>query len=574
MTNYSGYMGKVALLDLSEGEVRDYPWSDEERKRYIGGKAMAEKLLSDMLKGNEDALSPESPLVIATGPLTGTGAPCSNHFFIAAKSPLSGGASVSGCGGDFGLYLKKAGFDALIIKGKCENPTWIVMKNDKFSFNACGKLWGMELTAAQAEMKKRLDEQRNCNAKCGMLCIGPAGEKLVPIASVAGGERDALHCDLGAVFGAKNLKGIVATGNNDVPVSDRASAVKNRVDWVAAMRKHPLTGELLPMMGTAGFVGKLQASGLLPTKNYSAGTSDRAQELSGESFAKDRNIGCTGCTYCPIKCERHVRNDLGTLMGPGLEAMALLGSNIENYDVNFIIKWSRRLHELGLDLRLAANVLAKAMDDGKYGVAFGKTDGVCELFDEIASGAGAAAELAKSLSSGAELDLEALAVGSYIGAESPAVARLCEELEEAIASCGQCEKILYSEIPAWFIEKDGTAVAYFARKLMPLAAALLRIAGKLPESVQLPLPMSAFAAEMKHSVGMKMTLDDFLAAGRSGMDAAKSLGIADKKAALPKGLAESKKAAKPFAVKLPTLDDIKSGALALPNITGLFARKA
>ena len=56
MTNYSGYMGKVALLDLSEGEVRDYPWSDEDRRQYIGGKAMAEKLLADVLKGKTDAL--------------------------------------------------------------------------------------------------------------------------------------------------------------------------------------------------------------------------------------------------------------------------------------------------------------------------------------------------------------------------------------------------------------------------------------------------------------------------------------------------------------------------------------
>ena len=134
------------------------------------------------------------------------------------------------------------------------------------------------------------------------------------------------------------------------------------------------TGDLLPVMGTAGFVPKLQSAGLLPVKNYSAGTSDRASEIGGESFAKDHNIGCTGCTYCPIKCERLMRNDLGTLMGPGLEAMVLLGSNIQNYDVNLIIKWSRKLHELGLDLRTAANVLAQAMDEGGHGVAFGKSE--------------------------------------------------------------------------------------------------------------------------------------------------------------------------------------------------------
>ena len=193
-----------------------------------------------------------------------------------------------------------------------------------------------------------------------------------------------------------------------------------------------------------------------------------------------------------------------------------------------------------------------------------------ELFSEIASGE--AVELAKAAVETPRLDLEALAVGSYIG-EASATAQLWAELNEAVASCGQCEKLLYSEIPAWLVKKDGTAAAFIARKLMPVAVALLRIAGKLPESVGLSLPMSAFATEMKHSVGMELSLDDFLTAGKNGIEAAKTLGGEDTKVVLPKGLTSLSKAL-PFAIKLPTLDEIKSGALRLPDITGLFARKA
>ena len=85
--------------------------------------------------------------------------------------------------------------------------------------------------------------------------------------------------------------------------------------------------------------------------------------------------------------------------------------------------------------------------------------------------------------------------------------------------------------------------------------------------------MSAFATEMKHSVGMELSLDDFLTAGKNGIEAAKALGGEGTKVVLPKGLASVSKAL-PFAIKLPTLDEIRSGALRLPDITGLFARKA
>ena len=78
MTDYCGYMGKVLQLDLTTGKRSEYPWSDQDRELYIGGKAMASKILFDNLTGAEDPLGPENLIVIATGPLTGTGAPSSS----------------------------------------------------------------------------------------------------------------------------------------------------------------------------------------------------------------------------------------------------------------------------------------------------------------------------------------------------------------------------------------------------------------------------------------------------------------------------------------------------------------
>ena len=111
-TKYGGYMGRVAIVDLSTGKVSEYPWSDEERKLYIGGKTMAAKILGDNLTKDTKALSAENMLVITTGPFTGSGTPSSSRFNISTLSPQTGIITSSNCGGNFGYYLKKAGFDA------------------------------------------------------------------------------------------------------------------------------------------------------------------------------------------------------------------------------------------------------------------------------------------------------------------------------------------------------------------------------------------------------------------------------------------------------------------------------
>ena len=172
MTNYCGYMGRVALLDLSARKAENYVWTDSAREKYIGGKAMASKILYDNLTGKETAFDPENLIVIATGPLTGTGAPSSNRFDISSLSPLTGITSSSNCGGNFGHYLKKAGFDALIIRGRCEQPTWVEIENGEFRFHDAAGLWGLKVSETQETLQRTLDAAHGRSVRCGMVAIG------------------------------------------------------------------------------------------------------------------------------------------------------------------------------------------------------------------------------------------------------------------------------------------------------------------------------------------------------------------------------------------------------------------
>ncbi|MBR3587801.1 MAG: aldehyde:ferredoxin oxidoreductase, partial [Oscillospiraceae bacterium] len=239
MTDYCGYMGKVLLLDLSTGRTENYIWTDLDREKYIGGKAMASKILYDNLTGAEKPFDPENLIVIATGPLTGTGAPSSNRFDISSLSPLTGITASSNCGGNFGLYLKKAGLDALIIRGKCETLSWLEIDNGEFIFHNAQELRDLKCGETQAALQEKLNAEHGKKVSCGMICIGPAGENLVRFASVISGERAAGRAGMGAVFGSKNLKGITAAGDAIPSIYDREGAAAHRKKWVNDIRRHP-----------------------------------------------------------------------------------------------------------------------------------------------------------------------------------------------------------------------------------------------------------------------------------------------------------------------------------------------
>lgn len=336
-SKYGGYMGRVLQINLSTGDVTDYPWTDKDRELYIGGKTMAAKILYDTLTGRENAYSEENPLIISTGPLTGTGAPSSSRFNISSLSPQTGFISSSNCGGTFGYHLKRAGIDALIITGRREERTWIEIDNGSVTFHNADGLWGTRVTECQRLLAEKMSSKRGCDIKFGKLCIGPAGENLVRYSAVISDERAAGRTGMGAVLGWKNVKAIAVCGNHDTPVHDPSATKKWCQKWFRYLRNHPLTGNQLPRMGTAGLVSSMQMRGLLATKNYTEGRFEHFDKVNGETLAEEYNIVNKGCLNCPIKCARTVTVEGEDVKGPELETLGLLGGGILNKDLYHIL---------------------------------------------------------------------------------------------------------------------------------------------------------------------------------------------------------------------------------------------
>ena len=566
MTKYSGYMGKVLMVDLSKSLVSEYPWSDEDRELYIGAKAMASKIMFDNFTGKETAFSEDNLIIVSTGPLTGTGAPCSNRFNISTLSPLTGITTSSNCGGNFGYYLKKAGIDALVIRGKCPVPTWIEIKNDKFFFHEAGDLWGMKVSQSQEELQRRMNEARKCRVKCGMLSIGPAGENMVKYAAVISGERAAGRAGVGAVFGSKNLKAMVATGNHEVPVFDPEKTTKLYQKWTETLRKHPLTGNQLPKMGTAGLVSPMQMRGILSTRNYAYGQYEHFDKVNGEVLAEDYNIVNKGCMSCPIKCARTVNVEGQEVKGPELETLGLLGGGIMNDNLELILKWNYELDELGMDTISAASTLAWAMEANeqglwKNGLSFGKTANISKTFENIAYRRGIGNELAEGSrwlsekyggkdfaiqSKGLELAAyePRRSVGQGLGyavsnrggchlnggylvivenlglnadPQTPhAKADFCmfmQDLMESVSMTGQCLFTSYAVFPSFLISKPNSVVTKTVNKVIPFLGPVVRILNKFPEIASFHLFLLPHTKAIEYATGMKCNLARFIRAG-------------------------------------------------------------
>lgn len=595
-SRYTGYMGKVMQLDLATGQVSEYPWSDRERELFIGGKIMAAKILSDHFDGTEKAFGEENIIVISTGPLTGTGAPSSSRFNISTLSPLTGILASSNCGGSFGYYLKKAGYDALIIKGKSEKRTWIEINNNNFIFHSADDMWGTKISECQEILADKIKAKNGEKAKYGHICIGPAGENLVKYAAVLSGERAAGRAGVGAVFGSKNIKAITASGNHIIPIYDKKKTTEWNKKWFKYLKKHPLTGNQLPRLGTAGLVSSMQMRGLLATKNYQYGKNPDFEKVNGETLAEQYNVVNKGCITCPIKCARTVEVDGKQVKGPELETLGLLAGGILNDNLELVNRWNYQLDELGIDTISAANTLSYAMEANEKGLwnnglEFGKTDNISQVWEDIAFRRGIGDELAEgsrylSKKYGGEefamnvkgLELAAyeprMAAGQGLGyavsnrggchlnggylvileglglntnSNTPKAkadfTMLFQNLMEMISASGQCLFTSYAFFPGFLITQPNGPIAKVVNAAIPHIGFVLRAINKWPTALKLHLPVFHHTKIFPCAVNMSMNFGRYIRCGERGYTLERYInsrfGITEKDDTLPKRLTDT-----------------------------------
>ena len=214
MNNTYGWKGSLLRGNLTSGESQLIP-TDNLTERFIGGRGVLSKIYWDEVDLKTDALHPENPLILMTGPLSGTPALSGNRWFMAGKSPLlyPDQFGLGSIGGSMAVKIKAAGLDGIVVTGRAQKPSYLYIKNGTLEIRDASGLWGCEIP----DTLKRLSDEHGNNAQA--VCIGPAGENKVRFAIAMSDNGSCGGSGFGAVMGSKNLKAIVVEGSGKVAVA-------------------------------------------------------------------------------------------------------------------------------------------------------------------------------------------------------------------------------------------------------------------------------------------------------------------------------------------------------------------
>jgi len=392
MQEIIGTSNRVLLVNLTTKQSETYHVKDRERRLYLGGKGLGLKLICDRMKPRVDPLGEENIIAFMPGVLMGTGAPCSARFASVTKSPLTGIMGASSCGGPFGMHLKTAGWDGLLIRGKSDSPAYLLITSNGVEFKDARDLWGLDSFTVQSELGER--------HQGGALVIGPAGENLVRFANIVSGERFLGRGGMGAVLGSKNLKAVVAKGGvYKVKPSDPVMFEKLKKRATGYINRNSVTGGLYRHYGTPANVTLNARGGILPTNNFQYGSHADALRLSGEETKRNHQISHHTCKPCTILCGKKGIFGGQTLPSPEYETVCLLGSNLGIFDIERISEWNRICGEMGMDTISAGGILAWVMEATERGfvqskLKFGSPEGVSDALLDMALVRGFGREMA------------------------------------------------------------------------------------------------------------------------------------------------------------------------------------
>ncbi|MGC8896393.1 MAG: aldehyde ferredoxin oxidoreductase family protein [Candidatus Bathyarchaeia archaeon] len=293
-----GYAGRVLHIDLTTGKTHVEPLNEDYAKKYIGGIGLGMRLWLDHSKAGVEPFSPENPLILTTGPISGTVWPTggNGHAFV-SKSPQSYGVGEAKSHGSFGTELKRAGYDAVIFKGKSEKPVYVWIDDDSVQLLDASHLMGKSPAETEDTIKEELGDYY-----IRVAAIGPAGEKLVRIACIINEKtRAAGRTGMGAVMGSKNLKAIAVRGTHDVAVAKPDEFMEFVKEFHERM-KGPAT-QKYRTLGTPENVLVHNALHCMPTRNYNNAHFEAAERVSGETLNERFVAKIIGCSSCAMRCE-------------------------------------------------------------------------------------------------------------------------------------------------------------------------------------------------------------------------------------------------------------------------------
>ena len=365
-TSYVSDLSNVLYIDLTN-ETSKVVNRQDLYDKYLGGTGVATMLMHEEFKEGTHALDPESPIILSIGPLSGI-FPCCTKVVAVFRSPLTGEFGESHAGGRLAMAMRFAGYSSIVITGRAKCPFYLSIYNNEIRFKDASSIWGLSSTTDVGKILRNVEPSAG---KRSIIRIGTAGENMIRYANVnVDTYRHFGRLGLGAVFGAKNLKAIVISGDGEIEVPDVSTYSKtykkifsNIVETDLMEKYHNLgtTENILPLNELSG----------LPTRNLQQTFFEYAETISGENFADNYLVRKISCAHCPIGCI-HIAM-LKTSFGPSheyeikhisydYELVYALGTNLGILTPKGVLKLIERCEQYGVDIISMGVVLAWATE--------------------------------------------------------------------------------------------------------------------------------------------------------------------------------------------------------------------
>ncbi|MCS7386600.1 MAG: aldehyde ferredoxin oxidoreductase family protein [archaeon GB-1867-005] len=392
-----GWMGKLLEVDLTNKKSKVRTLNDETALSFLGGRGIGVYLIFCMVDPQVNPLSSENILIFAAGPLTGTITPSSSRCAAVSKSPLTGTIFDSNAGGQLGPEIKASGYDAIIISGSSSKPAVIIIDCGEVKVKGADAYWGMKTSETIKAIKQDFGNEFE------VACIGPAGENQVYFACIRAGDGNFFgRGGLGAVMGSKNLKAIAIRGNSKVEVANAELLSKLSGKAIDRIKINPITGKVLPKLGTPFLTKIIDNIEALPTRNFCEKSWTEAGIYSGEvieEYVTDREA----CPMCPIACKAKIEVDGVKMHRPEYESLWALGVNCQVKELKQVFSASKLCDELGLDTISTGSTIACLIELSQRGVinekiSWGDGEAITNLIEKIAK----REDLGKIMALGAE----------------------------------------------------------------------------------------------------------------------------------------------------------------------------
>jgi aldehyde:ferredoxin oxidoreductase len=374
-----GWRGKILQVDLSDSRIWEEELPQELMRDYIGGSGVNARLLYNLLRDNPriDPLSPGNPLIFGFGPVVGTSFPCATRYTVTSKSPLTGIFGDSNAGGYFGVKMKQAGYDHIVVRGSAKQPVALLIEEAKTpELVDAREMWGLDTYATDDKIHEKFGE-------CETARIGPAGENMVRYANIFSGTKRVSangRAGMGCIMGSKRLKAVIVKAGGAVPAADGEKLNDLCRKYGELWGKGPATAAnseygtliLIAQIGTE--VGVKNDQGKISL--------EQLERYDLQTFLDKYKDGKSSCYRCPIGCSQKWKVDEGPYQGERGDKIEFghyhyLGPHLGVFDYPSLFHVADLANRMGMDSAQFGWNLAMAMECFQRGILGSEdTDGI------------------------------------------------------------------------------------------------------------------------------------------------------------------------------------------------------